>query len=177
MDAEQVAERPSPISLRLVAAIVDFTIVMVLVVLAVAVGESFGAESAGNAAGLALVAAYPIVAIGISGRTVGKRLCNLEVRSVAGSAPGWGRAVVRFVVTAAPFVVSTSIGRSDAPGWIADAVQVVLATAVYGPILIDATRRGLHDRVAGTRVVCTAPPLAGIVEQLVARDAERPPDD
>lgn len=171
---DAVHDRPSPISLRLVAAIIDFTIVMVLVVVAVMLGEAFGAKDAGNVVGLAVVAAYPVIGIGARGRTIGKLICSLEVRSTSGGRPGWGRAVVRFLVTVAPFVIATAVGRGDVAAWVPDVLQVVLAAAVYGPIVIDASRRGLHDRLAGTVVVCTAPPLAGIVDHLAARQQGPP---
>lgn len=167
---ERPADRPAPISLRLVAAVVDYTITMVLAVAAVALGTSFGSESAGNVVALVLVAAYPIVAVGAYDRTVGKRLCNLVVRASSGGRPGWVRSVVRFVVTVAPFVVATLVRRgSDDDSVTPTVVQLVLALVVYGPIVADRRRRGLHDRLAGTVVVSTVTPLAGVIDQLMAR--------
>jgi len=172
-------ERPSPISLRLVAAVVDFTIVMVLVVVAVALGEAFGVESVGNWVGLALVAIYPIVSIARTDRTIGKRICSLVVRSADGGRPGWARSVVRFAVTAVPLAAATVVSRTlgDDQRVLGDVLQVVVGGVTYLPIVFDDQRRGLHDRLAGTRVVCTAPPLASITEQLMRHDDRPHPED
>lgn len=173
--AALAVERPSPISLRLVAAIVDFTIVMVLVVVVVALGSAVGLDDLGNAAGLVVVAAYPIVAIGKYGRTVGKRLCNLVVRRADGGPPGWTRAVVRFAVTAVPLVAATVLNRAlgDDREVLNNLLQVVIGGLTYAPMVFDEQRRGLHDLLAGTRVVCTTAPLATIAEQIAQRAAEQ----
>ena len=165
------ATRPSPISLRLLAAVIDFTIVMVIVVVIAAIGDAAGAPTAGNWAALAGAAAYPIVTIARSDRTIGKRLCNLLVQRADGGRTGWARSAVRFVVTAVPLVAGTiaarAIGSDHAA--VADIVQIVVSAATYAPILFDDRRRGLHDLVAGTQVICTAPALSTIAEQLAER--------
>lgn len=149
------------------AAVIDFTIVMVLVVVIVAIAEAAGIGSAGNWIALAAAALYPIVAVGRSDRTVGKLLCNLIVRRSDGGRPGWVRATVRFAVTASPLVAGSLVaGALDDHRLLADVAQVAFGAITYAPILFDPQRRGLHDRIAGTRVVCTAPPLATIVEHL-----------
>lgn len=169
-------DRPSPISLRLVAAVIDFTIVMVLVVVIVAVAEAAGAEGAGNWLAIGAAALYPIVAIGRFDRTVGKLLCSLVVRSEDGGRPGWGRSVVRFVVTAVPLVGGAYIATVlDDQRVLSDLAQVLLGAATYAPILFDDQRRGVHDRIARTRVVCTSAPVASIVEHLDRARSAAPP--
>lgn len=177
MTDEPDHERPSPIPLRLVAAIVDFTIVMVLVVVIVAVGDALGAGDAANWVGLAAVAVYPIVSIARYDRTIGKRICSLVVRADDGGRPGWLRSTARFVVTAVPLVTGTVVARiiDDEGSLTGDVVQVVVGGLTYAPILFDDRRRGLHDLVARTRVVCTAPPLKSIAEQLERAARTGPP--
>lgn len=170
-------ERPSPISLRLVAAVIDFTIVMVLVVIAVAIGNATDLDDVGNAVGLAVFALYPVVSIARYDRTIGKRLCSLVVRTADGGRPGWIRSTIRFLVSAIPFAAATGLSRAlgDDRQLLNDVLQVAVGAVTYAPIAIDRRRRGLHDLAAGTRVTCTAPPLASIAEQLAQRGSGEGP--
>lgn len=174
-----MSDRPSPVSLRLLAAAIDFTFVMVLVVVVVAIGKARDFENFSNWLGLAAVAAYPIVAIGQFGTTIGKRSCSLVVRNAAGGPPRWVRSTVRFVVTAvflgSGIVVSRVLGDGHTAA--GDVAQVVFGAVVYAPILFDDQRRGLHDRIAGTRVRCTAPPLQSIVERTLRGEPNEPDAD
>lgn len=176
--APGVVDRPSPPSLRLVAAIIDFTVVMVAVVVVVAIGNAADVETVGNWVGLSLLAAYPIVAVALYDQTLGKRLCNLVVRDTDGGRPGWVRSIVRFVVSAIPLVAATLLTRAlgDDRSAATDLLQVVIGGITYAPIAFDRQRRGLHDMVAGTRVVCTAPPLSSLAAELAAR-AQRQADE
>jgi uncharacterized RDD family membrane protein YckC len=68
-----------------------------------------------------------VLLVGTLGTTVGHRLLGVRVETVAGTAPGLGRAAVR---------------------------SLLLCLAVP-PLLWDADQRGLHDRLAGTVIVRT----------------------
>ena len=164
-------DRPGPVSLRLVAAIIDYTLQMVVVVGLVALADAADLRDLGNGLGLAVLVLYPVVSVGRFDRTLGKRACNLVVRSTAGGRPGVVRSIIRFAVGAAPLAASIALGRSlgDDHRALSDVLQVMIAGVVYAPILLDPQRRGLHDAAAGTRVVCTAPPVAGIAAELAAR--------
>lgn len=164
-------DRPGPVSLRLVAAIIDYTLQMVVVVGLVTLADAADLRDLGNGLGLAVLVLYPVVSVGRFDRTLGKRACNLVVRSASGGRPGWGRSIVRFIVGAAPLAASIALGRSLGADQrvLSDVLQVVIAGIVYAPIVFDPQRRGLHDVAAGTRVICTAPPVASVAAELAAR--------
>lgn len=90
--------------------------------------------------GWAVTVVYQIVCVRLWGRTLGKRLAQLEVVTADGATPSWGVAVRRAAPTilgAVPYVGS-------------------LAAVCYLPVLWRPDRRGLHDQLAGTVVVRTA---------------------
>jgi uncharacterized RDD family membrane protein YckC len=101
---------------------------------------------------LVLAVANGLVAVTLFGRTLGMALTGTRVvRQVDGAPPGGGTATVRWLVAAGPTLVPARLmGR----GWWAGMIFGLLwSVAVFGPILIDPFRRGLHDRAAGTLVV------------------------
>lgn len=159
--------RPSPIVLRLAAAIIDFTLMVVVVmpILFLWTVEDRNGDlmptTAANWVALAVLVAYPIVAIGRYGCTAGKWICTLRVVGPDDQPAGWGRAAVRFAVTAVPFVAGVLLPSVPDGAWhsIAAVAQVIAIAAVYAPILADPSRRGLHDRAAGTRVVTKVPAI------------------
>lgn len=167
VDLTSLPLRPSPVVLRLAAAIIDFTL-MVVVVMPVlflwTVDDRDGdpmPTTAANWVALAILVAYPIVAVGRYGCTAGKWICTLRVVGPDDEPAGWGRAVVRFVVTAVPFAAGVLLPSVPDGAWhsVAAAGQVVAIAAIYAPIVVDDSRRGLHDRLAGTRVVTKVPAM------------------
>lgn len=91
-------------------------------------------------------ALYLILAIALTGQTLGKRLLGIRVVDVAtGSLPGLRTAAVRWAVIALPLLV----------GWVSPAVASYtgwFSFAAYVPILKAPQHRGVHDLVAGTIV-------------------------
>jgi uncharacterized RDD family membrane protein YckC len=82
----------------------------------------------------ALVAAW-------SGQTVGKRAARIAVVSaVDGSPVGWGRAAIRAAVPLAAVWIPWGIGG-------------LAVLVVYGWMLFNPRRQGLHDLAAGTVVI------------------------
>jgi uncharacterized RDD family membrane protein YckC len=73
---------------------------------------------------LVVLLAENVLLVGTAGCTLGHRLLGLRVETVAGTAPGLGRAAVR---------------------------SLLLVLAVP-PLIWDADQRGLHDKAAGTLV-------------------------
>jgi uncharacterized RDD family membrane protein YckC len=88
---------------------------------------------------LAAAIAYEVVLTAGQGATIGKRVMRLRVvRRRDGCLPGWGPALVRWLVPAAGLLVCL-IGE----------------LVVYASPLLDGTgfNRGWHDRLAGTVVI------------------------
>lgn len=82
--------------------------------------------------GIALHAAYLVVFIGSCGQTPGKMLCGIAVVRRDGAPAGYGRALLRWIgawLAALPFGLG------------------------FVGVLVTAERRGLHDWIAGTRVI------------------------
>lgn len=82
---------------------------------------------------------YEIVLTAVQGATIGKRAMRLRVvRRLDGSLPGWGPALVRWLVPAAGLLFC-----------------LVGGPVVYASPLLDSTgfNRGWHDRLAGTVVI------------------------
>lgn len=95
--------------------------------------------------------AVTIIAVATRGWSPGKWVVRTRVVGPGGTPPGWTRAVVRFAV---PFVPTAA---GDLAGQVSPTVGVSIAElgtiAVYAGILVRRDRRGVHDLVAGTRVV------------------------
>jgi len=162
--------RPSPVVARLAGAIVDFTIVVVLVLpiqLLWTHYESFEPDATkvptgpANWLSLAIIVGYPVISIARYGQTIGKRATSLRVVRADGRPAGWLASIVRFAVSFAPFLTGPIVRQAPAgAGRTAlEVLQVLLMAAVYLPIPFDDQRRGIHDRVARTRVVTELPPL------------------
>jgi uncharacterized RDD family membrane protein YckC len=154
------------------AALLDLLLVLAWVTVLAAIGAllwTVGAAGAldpvaGNVVGfVTLVAPVTVVAARLeSGRgTPGKRARRLRVVGVDGSAPGFGRALLRNALKIAlPWelghtVVFALFGTTTAPG--AGVVVLIAATYVlplaYLATLVIPPRRALYDRIAGTAVV------------------------
>jgi pSer/pThr/pTyr-binding forkhead associated (FHA) protein/uncharacterized RDD family membrane protein YckC len=86
------------------------------------------------AAAVSLAAGYHVIFWALRGATPGKQLMGLLVTAEDGSSPGWGRALARGV----GYALST-------------------ASLGIGFLMILSGGLGLHDRIAGTRVVPRRP--------------------
>ncbi len=82
--------------------------------------------------GIGLHAAYVIVFVGGCGQTPGKMLLGIAVIRQDGDAPGYWRAVLR---------------------WIGSCLAALPLGLGFVPALFTAARRGFHDWISGTRVV------------------------
>jgi uncharacterized RDD family membrane protein YckC len=105
-----------------------------------------------------LYVAYQVGAVALFGRTLGQAALRLRVVRSDESPAGWTRAVVRFAVTAAAPIVwipARILAPATAP-WLGLAWPVV----IYGWMLFDPSRRGLHDVIAGTLVLHEPRPLS-----------------
>lgn len=88
----------------------------------------------------AVAGLYEVCFIALRGATPGKSAVGIRVvRLDDGRLPGWGPALIRWGVPAAA-------RRVPVVGWL-------LWAAVYGILLVDDRRQGIHDRAAGTVVV------------------------
>ncbi|MCE2525830.1 MAG: RDD family protein [Acidimicrobiia bacterium] len=140
-------------SARLSAKIIDFLILVavivggVIVVLVALVAEGFGVgiglvEGVFLAALLIVLASllYDPLFIAIRGQTVGKKATGIRVvRADNGELPTLGRSFARWAL---PGVLLAIPGAGYA-----------LAALCFSSLLRDASRRGWHDKVAGTVVV------------------------
>jgi uncharacterized RDD family membrane protein YckC len=87
---------------------------------------------------------YETLFIGVRGQTPGKMVMRITVvRIESGELPGWGRALTRAAVPAAANLVPFG------------------GLVVYGWLLWDARRQGLHDKAARTIVISGRPPGTG----------------
>lgn len=86
------------------------------------------------------LALYEVIPTALWGRTPGKAIVGTRVVAMSdGSAPGFKRAILRWVLPALAFQVHIV-------GW---AIAVLLRAV----LVADPLRRGVHDRLAGTIVV------------------------
>jgi len=98
-----------------------------------------------------------------NGQTFGKQLVGIRVARADGTPVGVGWALLREVVAKWLLVSITSSIVSVPLGYLdGGLLGLLVAIAVwYGPAFADDERRGLHDRLSGTRVVvATAAPGA-----------------
>ena len=98
---------------------------------------------------------YFVVGVALFGRTMGKVVTRLEVVGRDGARPGWTAAIVRAAVVAAGWILgvtTAAIFGSERPAAVA-AISLLWPVMVVLPVFFDPARRGLHDRVAGTRVI------------------------
>lgn len=100
------------------------------------------------ALGVVLHAVYWVVFVGSCGQTPGKMLLGLEVVGRAGEEVGYGRALCRWV----------GMGFAALPFGLG-----------FVGVMVTRERRGLHDWLAGTRVVRLGPPVTAPEEAAGAR--------
>jgi uncharacterized RDD family membrane protein YckC len=93
-----------------------------------------------QAIALVVTIGYEVTMIALRGATVGKQLLGIKVvREADGQIPGWGPAVLRWLIPQVASIVTCGIG----------------GIVVYLSPFFDATKRnqGWHDKVAKTFVV------------------------
>lgn len=132
---------PAPPGARLSGAIVDGAVLQVAGLAMVGVGPA-------AAAAFSTIAylVYEVAMVATQGRTLGKLAVGTSVvDGVGGGRPSLWQAATRAVVPLAGVVVDVAVGSA--------AVGAFWVFAVYGSLLFDERRRGLHDRAAATLVV------------------------
>jgi uncharacterized RDD family membrane protein YckC len=92
---------------------------------------------------LVAVALYEIALIGIRGQTIGKMAMGVRVVGVDGKVPGWRAAALRWACT---------IGVALIPY-----IGPFVVGLVFLWVAWDRNGQGLHDKIAGTRVVADEP--------------------
>lgn len=166
-DDVPVQSRDAGWAARVAARAVDSFVVAVfpgatLAVGTVVVGISRGGatHSAGVVAGSSLVVvgvaawlAYQVATTAHAGQTWGRRLLHIRVVDEAtGGSPSWGQALAREQISLPALLFASLL--FGVPGSFGARVGLVLAGLLAGAwALVDRRRRGLHDLVAGTRVV------------------------
>jgi len=152
---------------RFGAALIDFVVLAPLAYLSGDVIHKGGALV--GLVGTVLVTlastAYSVVGHALYGRTVGKKLCRVQVVDLQGALPGWYRAILRDAfpillnATAVAREVAVFLGMDmslflqAAPAQ-AMAVGIGFWTAVeFVTMLTNKRRRRLHDFLAGTVVI------------------------
>lgn len=136
--------RAKIIDLKILVAVVVGCIIVVLLALAAdrsntGVGVVGGVVLASMILGLVSLLYDPVL-VAIRGQTVGKMAMRIRVVCADnGELPGWGRSFGRWAVPGALLFV---------PG-----VGVLLALVCFASLTWDPSRRGWHDRLAGTVVV------------------------
>lgn len=165
--------RPSPILARLLAAVFDFSAIMIIVLVIEQIwtternGETVP-TTASNWLAIVVFTAFFVVPHATTGSTLGKKLCRLVLVKTDDTPASWPGAIVRFVVAFAAFGLGPLIAdrpEKDALYQLMAIAQVAIPIAVYAPIIVRSDRRGLHDLAAGTCVRSTLPPLSDIVER------------
>ena len=131
--------------LILVAVIVGGVIVVLVALVAERSGVGVGLVEGVFLAALLIVLAsllYDPLFIAVRGQTVGKKATGIRVvRADNGELPTLGRSFARWALPGALLAI---------PG-----AGYVLASLCFSSLLRDASRRGWHDKVAGTVVVKT----------------------
>ena len=123
---------------------------LIFVVLGLSTLSTEGSARRGMAVAWFVIAAiYEIGLTATRGQTLGKMAVTTQVLDRSGERlPAWNQSVVRWLVPSVPNLVGLVV-----IGVAVDVVAMVWAVGVYLPILRTASRRGWHDRVAGTVVI------------------------
>lgn len=126
---------------RLGGAVVDGAVLQLAGLVTVGAGTATAAALSGFT-----YLAYEVVMVATRGQTLGKLGLGTRVMDgVSGGRPTLWQAATRAVVPLAGVVVDAALGSVG--------VGALWVLVVYGSVLFDAHRRGLHDRAAGTVVV------------------------
>jgi uncharacterized RDD family membrane protein YckC len=100
---------------------------------------------------LFLTAVYVVIPTALWGRTAGKAIVGTSVVSADDLAiPSWRQATVRWMV---PALSTLAVAVLPVPTVASVILLLAVEVVIYGGILRDARRRGLHDRAAGTLVL------------------------
>lgn len=135
------AASPAPPAHRLGGALVDGALLQVVALAFTGLDREVAA-----ALGTAAYLAYVVAMVAARGQTLGKLAMGaVVVDAHTGRRPTLWQAATRGVVPMAGVLVDTALGAA--------VVGLVWIMGVYGLILVDQRRRGLHDRAAGTEVV------------------------
>jgi uncharacterized RDD family membrane protein YckC len=105
---------------------------------------------------------YSPVAIGATGRTVGKRLLDLQIVALDGSFPDYPRAAMRegvgkVIVLASAAAGAVFIAEGGADGIIIGLLVLFPVGAAIGLLFADAQHRSLHDHLSATACVRGVP--------------------
>lgn len=129
-----LAEPGTRILARLIDVVIVFVAALVIAVIVGVSGNQFGLQLLFAAAGVF----YEVGFTALKGGTPGKMIMGIGVTTTAGvRPPGWGPAVIRWVVTAIPCI-----------GFVVFIVSLVF-------LFTDEQHRTVGDRAAGTLVVKT----------------------
>lgn len=135
---------------RLAGGIADSMGVRIVTLIGVALGASLFTM-------LVFEALYWILFTAFGGRTLGKRLAGTRVISSRGGRVGLPAAIVRYLVPSAGawtgWAIGTELDSDDTATVVIGSLLLLWPVVVYGVMLLDERRRGLHDRLAGTVVV------------------------
>jgi uncharacterized RDD family membrane protein YckC len=155
---------PAPVGLRFAARLFDVLILFPIV--AIFLGTLVGSRLvSGEAPALLLgllapAALYWLVAEGVLGFTLGKRICGVMVVGPAGQPAGTFRAAIRTAVWIAPFALPLAFRALGASTPTIGISLAILGSALIIPMTFHWQFRGLHDRLSGTHVVLRRRPTA-----------------
>lgn len=137
---------------RIAGAVVSYTMWWLVVVVVIAGLVLLSAEP--SFALMVCVFMVPIVGetwlAATTGSSPGKYLFSMRIVSLTGDRPGWRSAVIRSAVLTWPFLLAFVGGPIGSAAFLFAFVWIVVLTI---SMFRDPGHRGIHDRVAGTRVV------------------------
>jgi len=155
---------------RRLAAFATDAIACALAVLAAGTAVSWLPREAAAAVTSVVGLAYFTVAWTRFGATPGQRILGLQVRASDGASRlGFGRAALRWALLGGPlWIAYTSV--PGLVGLVCLGTSVVWACRVVLSAALDPAARGLHDRLAGSRVIRVSaaldPTTRGLHDQL-----------
>ncbi|MGB3409960.1 MAG: RDD family protein [Microthrixaceae bacterium] len=139
-------------SRRVVGAVISYTMWWLLVIVVFVFTTLIASEPT-----LAMVVAVSMLPLAgetwltaTRGSSPGKYLLNMRIANQAGQPPGWRSAVIRTCVLAWPFMLAYVGGPIGDAAFVFAFAWIIL---LVFSIARDPDNRGIHDRVAGTRVV------------------------
>lgn len=139
-------------SRRVVGAIISYTMWWLLVIIVFAFAALIAIEPS-----LAIIVGIFMIPIvgetwltATRGSSPGKYLLNMRIVNDAGRRPGWRSAIIRTVVLTWPFLLTFVGGPIGYAAFLFGFAWIFLLTV---SVAKDPGHRGIHDRVAGTRVV------------------------
>lgn len=109
-----------------------------------------------------IYASYYTVFHAASGAGLGKWIAGIRAEALDGSRAGIARTAWRFLFSWAPIAAGLSLAPVLGEGPVTAAAAALIWTAVHAVVLVRADRRGLHDLVAGTRVVLASSVVAAL---------------